>query len=1465
MLASTFMDMVLGVDIHFEMVPMPAPVPTPIPNPFVGMVFDPAGLLVGQVMSLAMAMVSGTPPLGPVLINGFPATTVGTNAINTLGVPHILIPPGTAWAPMPKLPKPSFKGPPPAPGPPVAPEGDAISVFGSQTVNLMGVSAVRMGDKSMSCGEPVRLPSSTVLAIPKGMPVMIGGPPAISIMDAVGALVRSKWVAGYMHDLLSRMKPGRLRNILSKTVCFLTGHPVDVATGRVLTDNVDWQLPGPLPLKFERNYSSAWAGREGPLGHGWSHSLDQAVWVERGKIVYLDGEGRELELDVFDFPDHVLPIGHEVFDAPSRLTLKSLGARRYAITTAEGMTYEFAPVAGAGGARASWSRLVRQVARDGRAIALEYDAHGNLAWVHDSAGRAIAFEHDRAGRLVATKLPHPTEKGAWQVHTRYAYDAAGDLTQVTDPLGHSWRFAYKGHLLVQETNRNGLTFYFAYDGYGEDAYCVRTWGDGGIYDHIIDYDKVGKVTCVTNSLGRTTTYKMNPVGNVVKVIDPLGGETAYAYDERTLWKVKETDAMGGETKWEHDPRGNVTKVTGPDGAAIAIDFDAHNQPVRAVDALGGEWSWGYDDRGRLIGRMDSIGRRVQFHWRADPGGRDEAGRLKRLATVTDPSGQDTGLHYDAEGNVTSLRTPDGATSHWRYDRLGRCTAALDAAGNAQQREHDALGRVVRVIEPDGNVRELEYDPEGNVVHARDQQHDVRFTYQGMGRVSSRTDAGTRVGFVYDTEEQLVAIENEHGHVYKFQLDAAGRVEVESGFDGIRRQYARDKAGRVVVVYRPASLETKYAYDPAGRIVGVEHSDGSAEAYTYRKDGELVEAKNDAATVELERDLLGRVIREKVGEDWIASEYNALGMRVRLRSSKGLDQRIERNAVGQTTGVRAGVTRASTDEGAGAPVVAGGGAWEARVTGDLLGLEIERQLPGGVRARWQRDAIGRPTQQEITVAGEFRRAVHFTWEVNDRLRMVVDAARGPVRYEHDALGNLAAATYEDGRVDLRMPDAVGNLFRTQSRTDRKYGPAGQLLESREPDGRLVTYEYDAEGNLAKKTEVDTAPPSPAPAPAARVWTYHWNGAGMLTKVVRPDGESVTFTYDALARRLSKTFRARTTRWIWDGNLPLHEWVEGRPAAISGTHQGPLADVAVLDELAARRRRYERAAKPAQGPPDDSFAAPQPNTPVIPVWSAGATEPGTAEDPITWLFDPESFAPMAKLVGDASYAIVTDHLGTPTAMYDAAGAEVWSATIDAYGDLRNVTGTRSACPFRWPGQYEDAETGLYYNRFRYYDPVAGGYASLDPLAPCARLFSYVTDPLRCSDPLGLIEWVDPSKINYSQAYVTGETQAYEQAMRDRTWDWTRTSKSGNNVAVLTVAEVDGQLVSFDNRRLLAAQNAELKQVGVQRVNLSDIKPGTTITWQESLNRRLNSSPKGSGLPKVQLPKEGTPEKPTVVKCG
>jgi YD repeat-containing protein len=238
-------------------------------------------------------------------------------------------------------------------------------------------------------------------------------------------------------------------------------------------------------------------------------------------------------------------------------------------------------------------------------------------------------------------------------------------------------------------------------------------------------------------------------------------------------------------------------------------------------------------------------------------------------------------------------------------------------------------------------------------------------------------------------------------------------------------------------------------------------------------------------------------------------------------------------------------------------------WEARFMRDQLGLEIERTLPGGVRARWERDLLGRPLKHEIWSGTAIVSAKAYSWEpcrvgsspalpvtnhrgrvwepsqgshFKVRLKLIVDALNGPVQYRHDGLGNLTAAIYADGKVDLRMPDAVGNLFKTSDKKDRKYGPAGQLLESTGPQG-TTKYEYDPEGNLAKKL-----------LPDGSEWKYEWNGAGMLAKVLRPDGKTGEFGYDPLGRRTWKKYGAKTTKWIWDGNVPVHEWVEVDPQGL-----------------------------------------------------------------------------------------------------------------------------------------------------------------------------------------------------------------------------------------------------------------------------------------------------------------------------
>jgi RHS repeat-associated protein len=115
------------------------------------------------------------------------------------------------------------------------------------------------------------------------------------------------------------------------------------------------------------------------------------------------------------------------------------------------------------------------------------------------------------------------------------------------------------------------------------------------------------------------------------------------------------------------------------------------------------------------------------------------------------------------------------------------------------------------------------------------------------------------------------------------------------------------------------------------------------------------------------------------------------------------------------------------------------------------------------------------------------------------------------------------------------------------------------------------------------------------------------------------------------------------------------------------------------------------------------------------------------------------------GEVVYDVHADHLDTPRRLTDAAGEEVWRADYDAFGnafedldpdgDLVEV-----AFNIRFPGQYFDAETGLHYNRFRYYDPSVGRYVSADPVGQHAdpNLYTYVlNNPVSLIDPLGLFD--------------------------------------------------------------------------------------------------------------------------------
>jgi RHS repeat-associated protein len=101
------------------------------------------------------------------------------------------------------------------------------------------------------------------------------------------------------------------------------------------------------------------------------------------------------------------------------------------------------------------------------------------------------------------------------------------------------------------------------------------------------------------------------------------------------------------------------------------------------------------------------------------------------------------------------------------------------------------------------------------------------------------------------------------------------------------------------------------------------------------------------------------------------------------------------------------------------------------------------------------------------------------------------------------------------------------------------------------------------------------------------------------------------------------------------------------------------------------------------------------------------------------------------------LFTNHLGVPERVEDESARTIWQGEVFPYGAIRVEVGSREEINLRFPGHYYDVETGLHYNRFRYYDPVLGCYLQCDPLGIAGgyNLYAYLANPLTGVDILGL----------------------------------------------------------------------------------------------------------------------------------
>jgi RHS repeat-associated protein len=286
------------------------------------------------------------------------------------------------------------------------------------------------------------------------------------------------------------------------------------------------------------------------------------------------------------------------------------------------------------------------------------------------------------------------------------------------------------------------------------------------------------------------------------------------------------------------------------------------------------------------------------------------------------------------------------------------------------------------------------------------------------------------------------------------------------------------------------------------------------------------------------------------------------------------------------------------------------------------------------------------------------------------------------YQHSPAGNITAKNTEHGNYAYQYDE----LYRLKQATN--------------PSSANEAYTYDAIGNRLTSADVQGS------------WSYNANN-----ELLSYNG--VAYEYDSNGIIIRQTDQTGTTTFAYD--------IDNRLIQI----HNPQSEIYnyYYDPFGRRFWKEVNGVKTYFFYSDEGLIG-EYNTSGIEIKTYGYAPNST------WTTNP-----LFQKIGTNYYWYQNDHLGTPQKIIDLSGRTVWSAMYDSFGNIQ-ITVAEIENNLRFPGQYYDAETGLHYNYFRYYNPEIGRYISEDPIGLAGgdiNLYSYVgSNPVNRTDPLGL-HWI------------------------------------------------------------------------------------------------------------------------------
>ncbi|PHQ48351.1 type IV secretion protein Rhs [Streptomyces cinnamoneus] len=815
------------------------------------------------------------------------------------------------------------------------------------------------------------------------------------------------------------------------------------------------------------------------------------------------------------------------------------------------------------------------------------------------------------------------------------------------------------------------------------------------------YDDDARITSWTDRNDSTYRYVYDTAGRVVRTVGPDGYlSSTFTYDTAAL-TTHYTDSTGATTVIQLNDRLQVVAETDPLGNTVRQTWDRHDQLLSRTDALGHTTSWSLDERGNPQSAHlpdGSVSRLVH-------------NELNQLTELTGPDGSVWRQEFDERGNRVSATLPDGSVTRYSYDPAGRLTAVTDARGVLSRIHCDAAGLPVAVMGPLGTVTRYTRDAFGRPLSVTDPLgNTTEFEWTVEGKLARRVDPdGAEQRWTYDGEGNRLSHVDPLGRESRFEYTHFDLLAARTLPDGTRYEFTHDTELRLASVTGPSGARWTYRHDAAGRVVSETDFDGRTLTYTHDAAGRLATRTNGAGeTVRYERDVFGRVTAKDAAGAVTRFEHDGMGRLVRAQGPDAeLSWRLDGagRVLAEVCNGRV-LSHEYDDHGRRLQRTTPAGAvstWhypsdgrraELHIAGrrltfeyDEAGREIVRRVGDGLQIQQQWDTLGRLVNQTVTGAEDLavqHRA--YTYGADGILTSVEDRLAGSRSFDLDLTGRVTTVRSGDW-TERYAYDETGN----QSEATWPAGHPGQdATGPRTYQGDRITragsirYEHDAQGRIVLRQKKRLSR-------RAETWRYTWDAQDRLTSVVTPDGVVWHYRYDPLGRRIAKQRLAEDGRVVeqvdftWDGDILCEQTTHGSDGQVASTLTW---DYDGLTPVSQTERRS--AADAPQHEVDQRF-----------------------------------------------FAIVTDLVGTPRELVDENGEVAWHTRSTLWG-LTTWNRTATAyTPLRFPGQYFDPESGLHYNRFRYYDPQTARYLSPDPLGlvPAANPLAYVHNPTMWIDPLGL----------------------------------------------------------------------------------------------------------------------------------